>query len=155
MYSTPNLHTNFSFWSSNWYKIVNHLKWIRSRLLKKYIWILRDVVPTKYLKISFLIICHKKDGEGLSIYPHGDNIQIWTTPASKRGISPLANTKQTAWDMATFQNHTTPPHIWDSFLCTQGFWDQDKLTILVGYVILLGKNALRYWRAHQLFLKEF
>lgn len=29
----------------------------------------------KYL-ISFLIICHKEDGEELSVYPHGDNVQM-------------------------------------------------------------------------------
>ena len=108
----------FTFWQSNWHRIWNHLKWIRSSLPRKYIYVPRDAVPTKYLVMSFLIICPKEDGEGLSAYLHGDNIQIWTTPASKRAISPLANTKQSAGDMVIFQKHSTLPNIWDSFAYT-------------------------------------
>lgn len=108
----------FTFWQLNWHKIWNHLKWVRSSLPRKYICVPRDAVPAKYLVMSFLIICPKEDGERLSAYLHGDNIQIGTTPASKRTISPLATTKQSAGDMVIFQKHSTLPNIWNSFACT-------------------------------------
>lgn len=55
---------------------------------------------------------------GLSCFPLGGNIQIWTTLALKIAISPLAN--------SNFQKHIIASEFWDFYTYIHFFWGQGK-----------------------------